>query len=32
MTKLLGSVNWKAVEENIEIKIHLYKRLKDLLK
>jgi len=32
MTKLLGSVNWKAVEENIEIKIHLYKRIKDLLK
>lgn len=32
MTNLLGSVNWKNVEENVEVKIHLYKRLKDLLK
>jgi hypothetical protein len=25
-------VNWKAVEENIEVKINLFKRLKDLIK
>jgi hypothetical protein len=29
---LLYAVNWKAVEENIEVKIALYKRLKDLIK
>jgi hypothetical protein len=32
MTNLLGSVNWKAVEEFVDVKIHLYKRLKDMLK
>jgi hypothetical protein len=31
MTNLLESVNWKTVEENIEVKIHLYKRLKSLV-
>jgi len=29
---LLYAVNWKAVEENIEVKINLFKRLKDLIK
>ena len=32
MTNLLESVNWKTVDENIEVKIHLYKRLKELVK
>jgi hypothetical protein len=32
MVNVLDSVNWKVVQENIEVKIHLYKRLKDLLK
>ena len=30
--ELLDSVNWKAVEENIEVKIKLYERLKNLSK
>jgi hypothetical protein len=29
---LLYAVNWKTVEENIEVKINLFKRLKDLIK
>jgi hypothetical protein len=32
MTELLGSVNWKGVDENIEVKIKLYQRLKALVK
>jgi hypothetical protein len=30
--ELLDAVNWKAVEENIEVKIKLYERLKNLSK
>jgi hypothetical protein len=32
MTDLLESVNWKGVDENIEVKIKLYQRLKALVK
>jgi len=32
MTELLQSVNWKGVDENIEVKIKLYQRLKALVK
>jgi hypothetical protein len=32
ITNILNSVNWRVVEENAEVKIYLYKRLKDLLK
>lgn len=32
MIELLTSVNWKNVDENIEVKIKLYQRLKDLVK
>jgi hypothetical protein len=30
--ELLDAVNWKAVEENLEVKIKLYERLKNLSK
>jgi hypothetical protein len=30
--ELLASVNWKGVDENIEVKIKLYQRLKALVK
>jgi len=32
MIELLSSVNWKGVDENIEVKIKLYQRLKALVK
>jgi uncharacterized protein YrzB (UPF0473 family) len=32
MIELLTSVNWKGVDENIEVKIKLYQRLKALVK
>ena len=32
VSPILDTVNWLAVKENIEVKVKLYQRLKDLLK